>query len=225
METKGAIGFDIQELVLDKTKSMLPENFKVLLTADRFYGTKNLVEWCQKAGWDYRVRLKGNLIFEHDGGEITAEDVGKLPGSKAIGAKFHKSDISTNIGFLHEKGHEEPWIIAMNCDPSEYKILDYGMRWGIECMFSDFKSRGFGITKTHLRHPDRIERLILILSIALYWAVSIGKTAEDPSQLYSEKKKKMSKLSCLTKGLRFIAHMIINTYIFHELWPCFNLLL
>ena len=48
------------------------------------------------------------------------------------------------------------------------------MRWGIECMFSDFKSRGFGITKTQLQHADRIERLILVLTIALYWAVATG---------------------------------------------------
>jgi hypothetical protein len=53
-------------------------------------------------------------------------------------------------------------------------ILDYGMRWGIECLFSDFKSRGFSITKTHLKHAARIERLILILTISLYWAVSTG---------------------------------------------------
>ena len=30
------------------------------------------------------------------------------------------------------------------------------------------------ITKTHLKHAIRIERLILILTIALYWAVSTG---------------------------------------------------
>ena len=36
------------------------------------------------------------------------------------------------------------------------------------------KSRGFGITKTHLKHPDRIEKLILLLTISLYWALSTG---------------------------------------------------
>jgi len=66
----------------------------------------------------------------------------------------------------------------MDCKPSSYTTLDYGMRWGIEPMFSDFKSKGFSITKTHLKHPDRIERLILILSIALYWAVSTGMEPE-----------------------------------------------
>ena len=51
--------------------------------------------------------------------------------------------------------------------PSKGRVLDYGMRWGIEPMFSDFKSRGFSITKTQLRHADRIERLLLILTVAL----------------------------------------------------------
>jgi hypothetical protein len=48
------------------------------------------------------------------------------------------------------------------------------MKWGIERMFSDFKSRGFAITDTHITKVDRLEKLILILTIALYWVVSIG---------------------------------------------------
>jgi len=41
-------------------------------------------------------------------------------------------------------------------------------------MVSDFKSRGFGLDQTHLRSPDRLSRLILVMSLALYWAVSTG---------------------------------------------------
>ena len=87
---------------------------------------------------------------------------------------FNNTLISTNIGILHEPGHKEPWFIAMDCKPCKHKVLDYGMRWGIERLFSDFKSRGFGIIKTHLKHPDRIEKLILVLTISLYWALSTG---------------------------------------------------
>ena len=32
-----------------------------LLTGDRFYRAVRLIEWCQQANWDYRLRLKGNL--------------------------------------------------------------------------------------------------------------------------------------------------------------------
>ena len=49
-------------------------------------------------------------------------------------------------------------------------------------MFSDFKSRGFGIEDTQLRYADRLDRLIL----ALYVAVSTGQAVHCPTP--SEKK-------------------------------------
>lgn len=61
------------------------------------------------------------------------------------------------------------------------------MRWGIECMFSDFKSRGFSITKTHLQHEDRIERLILVLTVALFWAISTGMQPKSTGAISSKK--------------------------------------
>jgi hypothetical protein len=48
-------------------------------------------------------------------------------------------------------------------------------------MFSDFKSRGFGIEDTQLRYADR-----LILVMALYVAVSTGQAVHCPTP--SEKK-------------------------------------
>jgi hypothetical protein len=45
-------------------------------------------------------------------------------------------------------------------------------------MFSDLKSRGFGLMQSQIQKPDRMERLILIMSMALYWATSCGMFAE-----------------------------------------------
>lgn len=179
IETEGAIGFDVQKELLNSVTKMLPSNIEILLAGDRFYGTSALVKYCQDAGWGYRLRLKSNLILDHDGGAITTGDAAFRKIESLVNARFNNTDIQTNIGILHEEGHPEPWIIAMDCKPSCYNTLDYGMRWGIEPMFSDFKSKGFSITKTHLKHSDRIERLILVLTIALYWAVSTGMEPEE----------------------------------------------
>jgi hypothetical protein len=187
-QTRGAIGFEIQEKLLDAVLGMIPEGSSVVLAGDRFYGTAALIGWCQSHNWQYRLRLKSNLILEHEGGEITTGDAYKQ-GIKALeGARFHQTHVQTSIGIVHESGHSEPWIIAMDCKPTHYKVLDYGLRWGIECMFSDFKSRGFCITKTHLQHADRIERLILVLTIALYWAVSTGMRPPEKKRLTLPKK-------------------------------------
>ena len=187
VQTRGAISFDVQESLLEAVLAMLPPGTDLLLSADRFYGTSALVAWCQGRGWQYRVRLKGNLIFQHQGSEITGNDAVRLRLDTLEDATFNNTEVATNISIVNERGHEEPWIIAMDRRPSKHRTLDHGIRWGIESLFSDLKSRGFGITKTQLRHPERIERLMLILAVATYWAVSTGMRTDDHRGTYTKK--------------------------------------
>jgi hypothetical protein len=186
--TEGAIGFDVQKPLLDAVVGMIPEGVRIMLSADRFYGTAALINWCKKQGWQYRIRLKGNLNLEHEGGLITTGEAAASGVHALIDARL--GDAITNIGIIHEKGHKEPWIIAMNEKPSPAKTLDYGLRWGIESLFSDMKSRGFGITKTQLKDVKRIERLMLVLAIATYWSVSTGMSPKQKSPPRSKKKPK-----------------------------------
>jgi len=90
------------------------------------------------------------------------------------GIQFTVKRIETNIGIIHDPGHVEPWIVAMSEKPGYLSTLDYTKRWRIEPMFSDFKSRGFGIERTHIHYPERLGRLILVMALALYRAVSTG---------------------------------------------------
>ncbi len=94
------------------------------------------------------------------GGEINGRDAAARGVKVLKGACFNATKVKTNIGILQDPGYDEPWIIARDCPASEYKTRDYGIRWGIEPMFSDFKTRGFGITETQVEHADRIERLM-----------------------------------------------------------------
>ena len=190
VQTSGGIGFDVQKPLLDVAVGMMPEGANILLAGDRFYGTAALIAWCQKQRWNYRLRLKDNLILHHDGGEITTGEAAKAGMTSLLDAGLNETKVKTHIGILHEKGHKEPWIIAMSDTPSKGRVLDYGMRWGIEPMFSDFKSRGFGITKTQLQHADRIERLILVLTVALFWAASTGMAPPEKLPNHTQKKRR-----------------------------------
>lgn len=218
VNTKGAIGFNIQQELLNSAKEMIPRNADIILMADRFYGTSMLVNWCQINKWQYRIRLKGNTIFSHKGGEIDCSDALKMNMNLLEDAAFNNTDIVTNIGILFEKGHKEPWFIAMDTKPSKYKTLDYSMRWGIESMFSDFKSRGFSVTKTQLQHADRIERLILVLTVALYWAVSTGMKPNTKHPKFTKKKLYRSMTSLFKRGLRLILDAILKLQKIPKLW-------
>ena len=62
----------------------------------------------------------------------------------------------------------------MSEKPGYVTTLDYAGRWGIKPMFSDFKSRGFGVENTQIQSSDRLARLLLVMALALYSAVSTG---------------------------------------------------
>jgi len=166
---------------------LIPQGIKVMLAADRFYGTAALISLCQGLGWQYRIRMKGNLhLFHHEGWVMSPQEAYKL-GLKEIGeVRLGEKRPMINVGILQEPGHPEPWFIAMDGKPSASRVLDYGMRWGIEALFSDLKTRGFSITKIQLQHAERIERLLLVLTIAFYWAVSTG-MSPPTHQLKSKK--------------------------------------
>ena len=80
----------------------------------------------------------------------------------------------THVAMVHEAGHPEPWIIALSQPPSVHRAFDYGLRWGIEAMFSDLKTRGFNLEDSQIARTDRLDRLVLVLALALHWAVSTG---------------------------------------------------
>ena len=144
--------------------------------ADRFYPAAELFEWLHRHGWHYRLRLKSNIGVDPGFGDIvtTGELAAGFVERHLPNVRLFASGVPTNLGILHEAGHDEPWIIAMNETPTRATVRDYGSRWGIEPLFSDLKSRGFHLEATHLHAPDRLDRLLLIMALALYWCVWTG---------------------------------------------------
>lgn len=188
-ETEGAIGFPEQKAALEVARGLLPQSAKVVLMGDRFYGCPDLIAWCRAHGWDWRLRLKADLLVFEEGGESTVSECFARGERMLTNIELTSKRVPTNIGMVHEEGHPEPWFIAMSDVPSTARTFDYGLRWGIEAMFSDFKSRGFGLEDSQLQRTDRMDRLILVMTLALYWAVSTGMWAAQNAALPAEKKR------------------------------------
>jgi len=186
--TEGAIGFAVQKALLDAVVPLLPDGTEVCLMADRFYGTADLISWCQDRGWDYRLRLKGTLVVRDAEDRMTTGQLAKDRVFALENVHLTARKATTNIGVIHDPEHAEPWIIAMSATPGYLKTLDYSARWAIEPMFSDFKSRGFGVEDTQIQHPDRLARLLLVMALAIYTAVSTGQWDAKTNPTPAEKK-------------------------------------
>lgn len=170
------IGFAGQQEMLERVRGWLPVGAAVLLLADRFYPGTELFTWLHCHGWQYRLRLKGNLTVDTGFSKTTTGALAQGVAERYLPAiRLFTSGVATNLGIVHETGHAQPWIIAMECQPTQAAVLDYGARWAIEPTFSDFKSRGFHLEDTQLQAPDRLDRLLLIMTLAMYWCVRVGR--------------------------------------------------
>ena len=224
--TDGAIGFETQKALLDAVAPWLPRQAKVRLMGDRFYGTADLIGWCQQRGWDYRLRLKGNLVVFDGPGKTTTGQCAKDRVHCLEDVELTGRRARTHIGIIHDPGHAEPWIIAMSEKPGYVRTLEYSARWGIEPMFSDFKSRGFGLDDTQIRYPNRLAKLVLVMALALYCAVSTGLWDQARHPLPAEAKPARtqprnvarSQTSWFTRGLRCIARLFQSVLPMPALW-------
>ena len=172
--TQGAIGFAEQRAALDRVAALLPEGVRPVVMGDRFYGSPALIAWCQTQGWDWRLRLKQDLLVFEAGGETTLGECFARGEHLLSDIEVTEQRVRTHVAMVHEAGHPEPWIIALSQPPSVHRAFDYGLRWGIEAMFSDLKTRGFNLEDSQIARTDRLDRLVLVLALALHWAVSTG---------------------------------------------------
>ncbi|MCX5967076.1 MAG: transposase, partial [Cyanobacteria bacterium] len=74
-----------------------------------------------------------------------------------------------NLLLAHPSGiaDDEPWYLVRNLDPTLDLVWAYGQRFCCEQLFRDQKSGIFQLESSGLRDPARIDRLLLVVAIAV----------------------------------------------------------
>lgn len=85
------------------------------------------------------------------------------------------------VSIVQAKKTKEPMIVVSNQEFPDAISL-YRRRWEIETLFGCLKTRGFRMEDTHMTSPEKIEKLLFVLSIAFVWSYKLGvaKQEEDP---------------------------------------------
>src|SRR5215470_1667579 len=74
-----------------------------------------------------------------------------------------------NLAAVWDQGEEELWLLITNYTDAKQARQIYAMRFWIEEMFSDHKSRGFNLESTRITDHDRLERLLVAVTLTLLW--------------------------------------------------------
>ncbi len=73
-------------------------------------------------------------------------------------------------------------VIVITTHAPQQALTDYQRRWETECLFAAMKRRGFNLEDTHLIDPERLSRLVAVLTLALCWCYKVGVCADQPKR-------------------------------------------
>lgn len=158
------------------------KNTDCTVIGDSAFGCFPMVELCRKYGFHYLFRICGNHTCERwskEGRLLPTCPVSELvnaPGKRFYGhiRLWQEDQIETNLSGCWERGEEEALLVISDRPACRERILEYKKRWKVESTFEDMKSRGWDWEESHVRRLDRVDRMLLVLFLLLWWLAHLA---------------------------------------------------
>jgi len=210
---KGHFPEGLHIALVELVSNLIPEGTKVVFRGDGEFDGRKLQETMHEAGWWYACRTsKGNTATWEDETFYVEELGACLKPGRLIELKEVECTREAYGPVLllccWAKGHAEPLYVVSNMSSAEEAIDYYKKRFRIETFFSDQKSRGFNIQKSHLTDPQRLSRLLIASCLAYIWLVYLGSLCKKDGWQSIIHRRKRCDLSLFQLGLRLLEHFL-----------------
>ena len=163
---------------LEKVLPLLPAGVEVVLLGDAEYDTTEMILWVQEnTSWNYVLRTSPQIYVQEGQQSRSIRDFplakGQLFQRSQVGFT-QGAEVSLNLVGWWSSRYDEPLYLVTNLSNAYQACRYYRRRFQIETFFSDQKSRGFQIHKSHLSDPIRLGRLLLAACLAYLWMICQG---------------------------------------------------
>jgi hypothetical protein len=165
--------------LVQQVEELLPAGAHVVLLGDGEFDGTDLQHPLEDAGWSYVCRTGCHLTASWAGKTLRLDTLGACskPGTlielKAV--RFTEAAYGPiMLVCCWAKGYQEPLYLVSNMASAEEACHQYAKRFRLETFFSDQKSRGFHLHKSHLSAPQRLSRLLIAACLAYIWVVYLG---------------------------------------------------
>jgi len=210
---KGHFPEDLHIALVELVRACLPEGTPVVLLGDGEFDGTTLQKTLHEAGWCYACRTAQSTVARWDGETFRLDTLGACskPGTLIVLQEVQITrDAYGPVMVLccWAKGYQEPLYLVSNMDAAEEACRYYQKRFRIETFFSDQKSRGFHIHKSHMSDPQRLSRLLIAACLAYIWIVYLGALCETEGWRERIHRRKRCDLSLFQLGLRMLEHFL-----------------
>lgn len=208
---KGHFPEDTHRALLAQLQQIMPQDATVIFLGDGEFDGVQLQADLRQTGWLYVCRTASNILVTAFGATFHVGDLGPPRGELlAVCPAWMTAEQYGPISILAiwEQQFKEPIYLVTNMSDLDEAVAQYKKRGHIETFFSDQKSRGFQIQKSHLSDPGRVGRLLIASCLAYLWIVYLGVCAIGTDWMKQLHRQERCDLSLFRLGLRLLARAL-----------------
>ena len=197
--------------LLEQVHQIVPDGAGVIFVGDGEFDGIILQATIDAYGWEYVCRTAKNAQLGIEGEHFSFHEVGVQPG-EYVGlpnVAFTLAGYGPVLAIAWwEARYEEPIYLVTNMALIDEACYWYAKRARIETFFSDQKSRGFNLHKSHISDPVRLARLMIAACLAYIWIVYLGVLAKRDGWVKIIHRTDRCDLSLFRLGLNLLEHLL-----------------
>lgn len=208
---KGHFPESVHQELLSQVQAIMPEGASVTFLGDGEFDGTALQAELRRASWQYVCRTASTILISACGVSFHTGDLGPPRAELvAVTPAWMTAEQYGPISILAiwEQAYKEPIYLVTNLADLDLALQLYKKRPHIETFFSDLKSRGFHIDKSHLSDPKRLSRLLIGSCLAYLWLVYLGVCAVQSDWMQRLHRQDRCDLSLFRLGLRLLARCL-----------------
>lgn len=197
--------------LLERVQALIPPDTDVIFLGDGEFDGTTLLAAIEAAGWHYVCRTAHNrwVCDQDDWLQLNqlAWQAGDYLCLEQVAFTQQAYGPVLVIVWWHPD-YKEPIYLVSNFDLGQEARYWYAKRFRIETFFSDQKSRGFHLHKSHIADPQRLARLLIAACLAYIWLVFLGAVAHRDQWTTIIHRTDRCDLSLFQLGLRLLDHLL-----------------
>lgn len=208
--SKGHFSEDYHVKLLDILKSILSDSIDVTVIGNGEFDGVVFLETIEEYAWSFVVRIAKNTPFHKNGTRIS------IPKKLKPGEFFSSSEVDFTNEFYgpvtvlvwRPDDKKEILYLISNCSSVQEIKRCYKKRQIIEIFFSDLKTKGFFLHKSHINDIGRLGNLMIAACITYIWVVILGEYALNKGLNMIFHRADRCDLSLLQLGFRYIEYWL-----------------
>ena len=197
--------------LLKKALAYLPIKDCCLL-ADREFISQEWLQYLQRQRLDFVIRLRSNHWIQKADGDRFHLEYNTRRQKKNTTRRYENILLYGKVRVhlvCHRPARGARLFLITNRTDLNPIVALYKLRWSIETAFGFLKSKGFDLESTRLRKPERIQRMMGVLSVCLLWGLLVGHQLQRQKATVVKKHGQRA-ISLFRRGLNHLQHLFAN---------------